>query len=176
MEIASGLVEMASRYMPDAIFIDAGGPNAGGVIDRTRQLMGDDADRVFEINFGSSHKHMEARWQGDTRVRVANKRAQMWTNMRAWLERGLIPDEQRLSDDLTAPEYSYNADNAVQLEKKEHMRARGFASPDHGDALALTFAEEVMPRPPEYLNPSNYGRDDEFDRYAELGGAGWERE
>jgi len=176
MEIASGLVEMASRYMPDAIFIDAGGPNAGGVIDRTRQLMGDDADRVFEINFGSSHKHMEARWQGDTRVRVANKRAQMWTNMRAWLERGLIPDEQRLSDDLTAPEYSYNADNAVQLEKKEHMRARGFASPDHGDALALTFAEEVMPRPPEYLNPSNYGRDDEFDRYAELNGPGRERE
>jgi hypothetical protein len=176
MEIAGGLVEAASQFHPDAIFIDAGGPNAGGVIDRTRQLMGDDADCVFEINFGSSTKGMEANWQGDVRVKVANKRAQMWTNMRAWLERGIVPDEQQLADDLIGPEYSYNADNAILLEKKEHMRARGLASPDHGDALALTFAEEVMSRRlPEYLNPENYGRKSEYDRYAELD-APWERD
>ena len=168
MEIAGGVLEMANRYHPDAIFIDAGGPNAGGVIDRLRQLMGDAAERVFEINFGSSEKGMEARWHGEVRVKVANKRAQMWTNMRAWLERGAIPDEQRLSDDLSAIEYGYNADNAILLEKKDHLRARGFASPDWGDALALTFAEDVMPRPPEYLNPENYGRSKDFDRYAEL--------
>jgi hypothetical protein len=168
MEIASGLMEAAAQYFPDAIFIDAGGPNAGGVIDRTRQLMGDEADRVFEINFGNSHKQMEARWQGDTRVRVANKRAQMWTNMRAWLERGALPDEQRLSDDLTGVEYGYNADNAVQLEKKEHMRSRGLASPDWGDALALTFAEDVMPRRPEFLNPDNYRPAQPYDRYRDL--------
>jgi hypothetical protein len=29
------------------------------------------------------------------------------------------------------------------LEKKEHMKARGLASPDDGDALALTFAHPV---------------------------------
>jgi hypothetical protein len=177
MEIAGGVVEAASRYMPDAIFIDAGGPNAGGVIDRTRHLMGEAGDRVFEINFGRSNKNMEARWQGDTRVRVANQRAKMWTEMRAWLERGIIPDEQRLSDDLTSVEYSYNADNAILLEKKEHVRARGFASPDYGDALALTFAEEVMPRTADFLNPSNYGRGQDFDRYAELeAGTGYERD
>jgi hypothetical protein len=129
--------------------------------------MGDAADRVFEINFGSSQKGMEANWQGETRVRVANKRAQMWTNMREWLGRGAIPDEQQLADDLTTVEYSYNGDNAVLLEKKEHMKQRGFGSPDWGDALALTFAEEVMPRLPEYLNPENY-RNQEFDRYADL--------
>jgi hypothetical protein len=168
MEIAGGLVEEASRYCPDAIFIDAGGPNAGGVIDRTRQLMGPEAP-VFEINFGSCTKGMEARWQGETRVRVANKRCQMWTNMRAWLERGLIPDEQRLVDDLSVIEYGYNADNAIQLEKKEHLRARGYASSDYADALALTFAEEVTPRTlPEYLNPERYGRQKQFDRYDEL--------
>jgi hypothetical protein len=170
MEIASGVVELAAKYHPDAIFIDAGGPNAGGVIDRARQLMGDAADRVFEINFGSSLKGMEARWQGDTRVLVANKRAQMWTNMRAWLPRGMIPDQQLLADDLSVIEYSYNADNAIILEKKDHLRARGCASPDWGDALALTFAEEVMPRLPEYLNPDNYGSAKEYDRYAESAG------
>jgi hypothetical protein len=171
MEIAGGVLEAANRYKPDAIFIDAGGPNAGGVIDRLRQLMGDDGDRVFEINFGSAMKGMEATGQDGIRVRVANKRAAMWTNMRTWLERGAIPDHQRLADDLTAVEYSYNLDNAIQLEKKEHLKARGYASPDWGDALALTFAEDVVPRRvPEYLNPTNYGRNREYDRYAELGG------
>jgi hypothetical protein len=29
------------------------------------------------------------------------------------------------------------------LEKKEHMKARGLASPDDGDALALTFAHPI---------------------------------
>jgi hypothetical protein len=78
---------------------------------------------------------MTARWNSEVRVKVANKRAQMWTNMRAWLERGTIPDDQQIADDLTGLEYSYTADNAILLEKKEHMKARGLASPDHADAL-----------------------------------------
>ena len=163
MEIAGALVEMANKYNPDAIFIDAGGPNAGGVIDRARQLLGTRSDIVFEINFGTSHKGMQARWQDDTRVLVANKRAQMWTNMRAWLERGAIPDEQQLADDLSVIEYSYDANNAVILEKKDHLRARGYASPDWGDALALTFAEEVAPRRQRLPLPRKA-----YDPYAEL--------
>ena len=162
MEIAGALVELAARYDPDAIFIDAGGPNAGGVIDRTRQLLGARSDRVFEVNFGSSYKGMQARWQDDTRVLVANKRAQMWTNMRAWLLRGAIPDEQRLADDLSVIEYSYDANNAIILEKKEHLKARGYASPDWGDALALTFAEHVEPQNRLRLPRKAY------DPYAEL--------
>jgi hypothetical protein len=93
----------------------------------------------------------------------------MWTNMRAWLERGSIPDEQVIEDDLVGLEYAYTADNAILLEKKEHAKKRGLASPDNGDALALTFAEDVAPRQtPEYLNPENYGRKKEYDRYEEL--------
>ncbi len=89
--------------------------------------------------------------------------------MRAWLERGVIPNEPRLIQDLTSLEYSYNADNAIQLEKKEHLRARGYPSSDWSDALCLCFAEDVMPRElPEYLNPENYGRQKEYDRNAEL--------
>jgi hypothetical protein len=171
MDIASAVLEAIHRYHPDAIFIDAGGPNAGGVIDRLRQLMGDEADRVFEVNFGSSMKGMEAQDGAGMRVRVANKRAQMWTRLRTWLERGSIPDLQRLADDLAGPEFSYNVDNAIILEKKEHMKARGLASPDWGDALALTFAEDVMPRQlPGYLSPENYPhtKPREYDRYAEL--------
>jgi hypothetical protein len=168
MQIAGDLNEAMRRYLPDAVFIDAGGPNAGGVIDRLRQL-NPEYESIFEVNFGTASRGMEARWSGDARVLVANKRAQMWTNMRAWMERAHLPDEQEIADDLTGVEYSYNADNAIQLEKKEHMKARGLASPDNGDALALTFAEDVAPRrTPEYLNPENYGKAKDYDRYAEL--------
>lgn len=169
MDIAGAVHDAANRYFPDAIFIDAGGPNAGGIIDRLRQLMGDNADRVFEINFGSSHKGMEATGASGIRTRVANRRAQMWVRMKDWLERGAIPDHQRLADDLTGLEYGYNVDNAILLEKKENLKSRGLASPDYADALALTFAEEVTPRQlPEYLNPSNYKRDTPYDRYADV--------
>ena len=54
------------------------------------------------------------------------------------------PGDDALAADLTGGEYGYAADQvSILLEKKEHMRARGLASPDEGDALALTFAAPV---------------------------------
>jgi len=74
----------------------------------------------------------------------ANKSAEMWGEMRDWL-RGdsQIPDDPGLRDGLIGREYGHNARNAIQLEKKEDMKARGLVSPDEADALALTFAEPV---------------------------------
>lgn len=181
MEIAGRVNEAIREHMPDAVFIDSGGPNAGGVVDRLRQLNPQDEPGVtpiFEINFGSRSKGMTARGFGDQRVRVANKRAQMWQNSKSWLARGLLPEPsmdpnsiaQRIRDDAIGPEYSYDADQAIILEKKEHMKQRGLPSPDYWDALALTFADDVAPRAlPEYLNPENYGRQKAYDREAELG-------
>lgn len=172
MEIAGDVNAAMRHYLPDAVFIDAGGPNAGGVIDRLRQLNPQDEPGscpIFEINFGYQTKDMTARFNAEQRVKVANKRAQMWQNMKAWLERGVIPDDQQVIDDLTGVEYGYNADNAIMLEKKEHMKARHLPSPDNGDALALTFAEDVEPRKlPAHLNPENYGVNTDYDRYREL--------
>lgn len=159
MEIAGELASQAAIHKPDAIFIDAGGPNAGGVIDRLRQLLGSHSN-VYEIHFGG--KGLEANWSADHRTRTANKRAEMYTNLRAWLERGAIPDYPRLADDLTAIEYSYNADNAVLLERKEHIRARGLPSSDWSDALALTFAMPVVRQTERYFPRKVY------DPYADL--------
>ncbi len=101
----------------------------------------------------------DALWAGDLRVQTANKRSEMWTNMRGWLAGGAIPDEAALAADLTGVEYGYAADQvSILLEKKEHMKARGLASPDDADALALTFAEPVMPREPAWLDPRRYDR------------------
>jgi hypothetical protein len=49
-----------------------------------------------------------------------------------------------LKDDLAAPEYGFARETLIQLEKKEDMKKRGLASPDKGDALALTFAFPIL--------------------------------
>jgi hypothetical protein len=79
-------------------------------------------------------------------VRYANKRAEMWGHMKEWCKFGCLPADRSLSADLTAVDYGYDASDAIRLERKDDMRKRGLASPDDGDALALTFAYPVERR------------------------------
>ena len=79
-------------------------------------------------------------------MRYANKRAEMWGLLKEWCKAGCLPDDRSLSADLTAVDYGYDATDAIRLERKDDMRKRGLASPDDGDALALTFAYPVERR------------------------------
>jgi hypothetical protein len=143
MTLAGDVALLAQALEPDAIFVDAGNIGAA-VIDRLRQL---GTAHVHEVWFGARGR--ETLWSGALRVQTANKRSEMWTNMRGWLAGGAIPDEDMLAADLTGVDYGYAADQvSILLEKKAHMKARGLASPDDADALALTFAEPVLPRAP----------------------------
>lgn len=165
MTLAADIAVEAQKYHPDMIFVDAGNIGAA-IVDRLRQIIPDTP--VTEVWFGST-KVRESRFNGMV-VKVANKRTQMWTNMREWLEGGCIPDDERLRDDLIGPNYGYGgAETEVLLERKKDMKKRGLASPDDGDALACTFAEMVMPRAvPGYLDPlNNQGLGN--SRYDELG-------
>lgn len=161
MQLAGDIALEAQQEHPDAIFVDAGNIGAA-VVDRLRQL---GIENVYEVWFGGEGR--DANWNG-VKVRTANKRAEMWTNMREWLKSGSIPDEQKLIDDLVGPLYSFAGDDTrIMLERKKDMKKRGLASPDDGDALACTFAEPVAPRTvPGYLDPMNYSK--QGDRYAEL--------
>lgn len=134
MQVAARVAEAYKRTNPAAIFIDEGGLGAG-VVDRLKQLR----IPVIGINFGSKPDSLQTDGESKTR----NKRAEMWALMRAWLKGGAIPDEDDLEADLTGVEYGFDENQAIQLEKKEHMKKRGLASPDKADALALTFAYPV---------------------------------
>lgn len=167
MTLAAEIVLQAQMWKPDAIFIDSGNIGAA-VVDRVRQLLPDVL--VVEVNFGGAGRDVTV--AENVRFRTANKRAEIWTSMRTWLAGGCIPDEQVIEDDLVGPEYGFNADQAILLEKKEHMKARGLPSPDDADALACTFAEPVMPRAlPNAANPALYGHGaghgqyDDYERY-----------
>jgi hypothetical protein len=151
MQLAGDIALEAARYRPDAIFVDAGNIGAA-IVDRLRQLIPDCI--VIEVWFGAAGR--DAELEPGVTVHTANKRAEIWTRMRAWLRGGCIPAEQRLRDDLIGPTYSFAADDTrVQLERKPDMKKRGLPSPDWADALACTFAEPVMPRAvPGYANPA----------------------
>ena len=72
----------------------------------------------------------------------------MYDLMRDWFQGELpvqIPDDDGLHADLTAAELGpgatrWNANNELILEEKAKIRERLGASPDLGDAAALTFA------------------------------------
>ncbi|MEY2875316.1 MAG: hypothetical protein RLZZ373_2687, partial [Pseudomonadota bacterium] len=127
---AGKVAEAIDRYKPEAVFIDGGGVG-GGVVD----VLKSQNFRITEINFGSEAK--ESR-------KYANKRAEMWGAMRDWLDIGTIDADPELRDDLIGPEYHFDTASRILLEKKEDMKRRGIASPDNGDALALTFAAPVQ--------------------------------
>jgi hypothetical protein len=85
-------------------------------------------------------------------------RAYMWERMKTWLERGAIPaDDVVLETDLTAPGSHLNRSDQLVIEAKESMAKRGVASPDRGDALALTFAAHVPPVSAEEREGGRYG-------------------
>ena len=132
MFIANEVAKLIDRFQPDAVFIDAG--NGTGVIDRLRELR----YKVHEVWFGGKSGSKE--W--------ANKRTEMFADLRAWLPGAMIDSDPRLFTDLTAAEYDFfgKAKDSVNLESKESMKSRGLSSPDDGDALALTFAERVARR------------------------------
>jgi hypothetical protein len=69
----------------------------------------------------------------------------MWDQMKDWLLRGAIHADEEIASDLSGPGYHINRSNLLVIESKADMQKRGQASPDDGDALALTFAQAVAP-------------------------------
>lgn len=117
-------------------FLDGTGVG-GPIIDRIVQL---GHKNFIEVQFGAKcpdDKH------------IANMRAYMWSKMREWLKnRGAIDNDKTLEIDLTNQGLgSSDKTDRILLESKASMKKRGLASPDDGDALALTFAYPVqMPK------------------------------
>src|SRR5450432_853043 len=70
-------------------------------------------------------------------------RAYMWDQMKDWLLHGAIETDEKMAADLAGPGYHINRSNLLVLESKADVQKRGQASPDDGDALALTFAQPV---------------------------------
>jgi hypothetical protein len=143
IEVGNWVIGLMTTYSPDAVFIDEGGIG-GGPIDHIRSLGHD----VFGVLFGGKPAGLT---QG---IRVADKRAEMFVQLRDWLRSGgCITDDQTLHDQLADLDYHIKKD-ALRLMSKEDMRSIGRTSPDWADALALTFAMPVQRKGSNFGLPS----------------------
>lgn len=136
MSVVGKVIEAIGKWNPDMVAIDEGGLGSG-VVDRlTEQRY-----KVRGVNFG---------WKSNS-IAFANKRAEMWGEMREWLKKASIgstgqnaaQENRYLKAELCGPMYKVTSNGAIQLETKDAMKKRGIASPDVADALALTFAYPV---------------------------------
>lgn len=152
VEGANWIKQIIDVDKPDRVFIDLGGVGAG-----TFDILiawGEPYDKiVVGINFGGSPQNpIEYLEDGTERPGPKNRRAEIWKRSNDWLcqEAGVdIPDEDSIQADACAPGYHYDIDQRLQLESKEHLRARNVRSPDEWDAIALTFAEPVKAAKPK---------------------------
>lgn len=132
METVGNVIEAIEEWRPALTVIDEGGLGYG-VLDRlTEQRY-----KVRGVNFG---------WKSKNPVMWGNKRAEMWGAMREWLKTGSLPLDRAMKADLTGPRTKPDSAGTIFLESKKDMKARGLASPDAADALAVTFAYPVAHR------------------------------
>ena len=145
MEIVGRVIEAIEEYNPALVVIDEGGLGAG-VVDRLKEQR----YKIKGVNFGN--KSVKP-------IMYGNKRAEMWGLMRDWLKTASIPADKLLKSDLTSPRIKPDSKGTIFLEGKKEMKARGLASPDAADAIAVTFAYPVGSRAPvDKIQRRSYGR------------------
>jgi hypothetical protein len=142
--------EAIDEVKPDAVVIDGDGIG-GSVVDFLTHRGYDRRTLLVEFHGGGTpndpHKYL-------------NRRAEIWGDMKDWLEGGDIPDEAEIDTDLTGPDYGYHpTKGCLVLESKDEMKARGVDSPDLGDALAMTFAVKIAPKRKPEPEQAYYGND-----------------
>jgi hypothetical protein len=132
MTVVGHVIEAIEEYKPTLVNIDEGGLGAG-VVDRLKEQR----YKIRGVNFGNKSKNP---------VMYGNKRAEIWGEMRDWLKSASVPNDRFLKSDLISPKMKPDSRGTIYLESKKDMKARGLASPDAADAIALTFAFPVAHR------------------------------
>ena len=146
MEIVGRVIEAIEEFNPTLVVIDEGGLGAG-IVDRLKEQR---YKQVKGVNFGN---------KSTKPIMYGNKRAEMWGNMREWLKTASVPTDKLLKSDLTSPKVKPDSKGTIFLEGKKEMKARGLASPDAADAIAVTFAYPVGNRTPvDKIPRRSYGR------------------
>lgn len=136
--IANLLMRLEDEHKADAVFIDAG---YGTGIKSVGTTLGRDWMLVWFAGKPNDPGYL-------------NKRAEMWGEIKNWLkEGGALPNDKELYTDLISPDVIPRMDGKIQLESKKDMKARGLASPNKADALALSFAMPVQKKHTQLLKP-----------------------
>lgn len=138
-DIVARVAQAFDKWQADIIFVDDTGGYGIGVIDG----LTDAGYPVVPVNFSS--RALDPRY--------VNKRAEIYFLLAEWVKSGgVLPTNVELTGELTTPKYWFHK-NQFQIEDKDDIKKLLGRSPDLADALALTFAQPVLPRPRD-----DYGR------------------
>jgi len=130
--VADRVMLAIQRTKAELVFVDETGLGAG-VVDALRR------HRIRVIGVQSAERAIE-------HEKFHNKRAETQWLMSQWIkDGGQVPTEDPiLHEDLMAPTYQFK-NGKMLIEGKDQIKARLGRSPDHSDALALTFATVDQP-------------------------------
>lgn len=130
-EVSARVVKAKIDWGSEVEAFDGSGGFAAGAIDGMVQ---------------SGHSPLEVHFSGKADdPRYFNKRSEMWFRMAEWCKRGgAMPQLPELLKELSTPTY-YFQDGKFRLEEKDQIKKRLKFSPNHADALSLTFVMPDMP-------------------------------
>ena len=123
------------------LFVDGGGVG-GGVVDQLRHL----GYNPIEVQFGGkptdtgTYRYKTDEMAGKMKEHIGTRLCLPAMNQKNGAD---------LYGELTQREYGFTLANKLNLESKKDMKARGLPSPNKWDALALTYAEDVVLVPSE---------------------------
>ena len=140
MEVAGWVQKIIREEKPEKVNIDVGGLGVG-VYNRLRE-QGVSRSVLNAVNFGGKPNEPPPLDElGNPAGGPANRRAELWQNIKNALEEGRfeLPDSDSLQADLISPGYKYDSAGRLLIESKQDMRKRGAPSPDEADAVALCF-------------------------------------
>ena len=136
VQVAGKIAELARIHKPRFIKVDSIGLGSG-VVD----ILKSNGFPVIGVNVAAASDKVD-----DTGNKLfANLRAELWWAVRESLdpknhEPLLLPPDEDLLADLSAPTFKYTAKGQIQIEAKEDTKKRLGHSPDRADAVMLTFA------------------------------------
>lgn len=130
-EVAAAVANSKAKWGSEMEFFDDTGGYASGAID---------------LLYMAGHSPVPVNFSGKSSdPRYYNKRAEMYFLMAEWIKRGgALPPKPELVGELVTPKFWYDKGKFRLLEKDQIKLLLG-RSPDHADALALTFAMPDMP-------------------------------
>lgn len=133
MALATRVAFHMTNWHADFCFVDAGRGEA--IWSRLNQLGFE--DRVIPVHFDGK----------TTEELYHRKKDEMWGRMKAAIchpsNPTALPKDMEMARDLSAPMFVINERGKMEIESKKSLQKRGFRSTDVGDALALTYAEDL---------------------------------
>lgn len=138
MQLAGHIAHTIRASQPLQTCIDEIGIGAGVI------------DRLQEQGLGIHPINVSKPSINDEKRLFANRRAQTYWQLRELFETRQIriPNHPQLLGQLAALRYTYDSSGRLLIESKEQIRRRGLPSPDHADALMLSYAQPPAQNPP----------------------------